>query len=170
MFWFFMLSDFCSSNQCLLSVYYVLCSVLGPASEKTRRRLCLVMVTTECATDRGLCKIQGHLLSRGFVQFGERLISLSQQVFPKLFFFFLRIHQVCCLWMYVKYFLLVFYLSCLGRNKYSVRLLALKVQWATGGIVLFANGEIINNVAHKGNDDFIMYKGKTIGMDLNRMC
>lgn len=35
-------------------------------------------------------------------------------------------------------------------------------------MVLFANGEIINNVAHKGNDDFIMYKGKTIGMDLKQ--
>ena len=58
-------------------------------------------------------------------------------------------------------------LSCLGRTKYSVRLLALKVQWAARGIV-FASGEIIDSVAHKGNDDFIMYKGKTIGMDLNQ--
>ena len=33
---------------------------------------------------------------------------------------------------------------------------------------MFVNGEIINKVAHKGNDDFIMYKGKTIGMDLKQ--
>ena len=82
---FFTLSSFCSSNQCLLSVYYVLCSVLDLVSEKTRWRPCVVMVTTKWATDRGICKIQGHLsfvtnprLSRGFVQVGERLISLSQ--------------------------------------------------------------------------------------------
>lgn len=114
MFWFFMLSDFCSSNQCLLSVYYVLCSVLGPVSEKTRRRLCLVMVTTEWATDRGLCKIQAHLLSRGFVQFGERLISLSQQVFPKLFFFFENSSGL--LFMDVRQILLTCFLFVMPRT------------------------------------------------------
>lgn len=36
------------------------------------------------------------------------------------------------------------------------------------GIALFANGEGTTSVARKGNDDFIMYKGKTVSMDLKQ--